>query len=255
MCLILVAFRSHPLYRLILAANRDEYFDRPSAHAGFWENAPGLLAGRDLRAGGAWLGMTTGGKIAALTNFRDPAANMSQAPSRGRVVSRYLLGGESAVDYIESLSQEAHEYNGFNLIAGEKDRMYWYSNRSEGIRELAPGIYGLSNSLLDTPWPKTVKGKKALAQVLSRQESPLPEALFQILLDRSVADDKDLPDTGVGLEWERILSPIFIQSPAYGTRSSTVIFIDMDNRAMFIEKTFDPDTGKARAARYDFQIE
>jgi len=255
MCLILLAFKADPAYKLIIAANRDEYHDRPTAPAGFWKESPHLLAGRDLRAGGTWIGITREGRIGAVTNYRDPASVKENAPSRGRLVSNFLMGREGPVEYLEKLAQGAERYNGFNLIIGEKGRIYWYSNRGDGMKELLPGIHGLSNHLLDTPWPKVVRGKDGLAGLISRGKDPFPEKLFNILRDRTVAHDDTLPDTGVGLDWERILSPIFILSPGYGTRSSTILFIDLQDHVPFIEKTFDSDPDHASELKYEFTIE
>lgn len=255
MCLIILAVKSHPSYKLILAANRDEYYDRPSAPAGLWKESPGLLAGRDLRAGGTWLGITTKGRITAITNYRDPASLKTHAPSRGMLVTDFLLGKESPVAYLERIDQKADKYNGFNLIVGDKDELCWYSNRGDGARSLGPGIYGVSNRLLDTPWPKVTRAKEAFQRLLSNEEKPDPEGIFHLLVDRSIADDKDLPDTGVEIEWERTLSPIFITSPVYGTRSSTIILIDTNDHVTFIERTFNSDMNHAPTARYEFRIE
>ena len=174
MCLLLLALHSHPDYKLVIAANRDEYYERPTATAAFWEDAPGLLAGRDLRAGGTWLGITTEGRIAAITNFRAPGSEKSRAPSRGNLVSDFLLGRDSPGDYLSGLEKQAHQYNGFNLIVGRTDELYWYSNRGGQSRSLSPGIYGVSNSLLDTPWPKVTQGKLAMKRLLTggKDQSP-----------------------------------------------------------------------------------
>jgi len=255
MCLILIAWKSHPAYRLIIAANRDEYYDRPTAPAAFWEDAPGLLAGRDLRAHGTWLGITVTGKTAALTNYRDPASNMPHVPTRGRLVPGYLSGRENPPDYLNRLAPEAGDYNGFNLIVGEKDDLYWYSNRGNRIQKLRPGIHGLSNHLLNTPWPKVTRGKEMFGGQLAAQKDADPETLFAILADRRVSDDGDLPDTGVGLKWERRLSPIFITSPEYGTRSSTLLFIDLKGHVTFIERDFHPRTGRSTTNKHEFRIE
>ena len=255
MCLLLMALNRHPAYPLILLANRDEYYERPSTSARFWEEAPSVLAGKDLRAGGTWLGITRKGCIAAVTNYRDPASIKEGAPSRGRLVSDFLLGQRGPEEYIKKLARVAGKYNGFNLIVGEKGQCYWYSNRGDGPKRLSAGVYGLSNHLLDTPWPKVVKSKDALVHLLSEQEEPSVEELFLILTDHTTAGDECLPDTGVGLEWERILSPIFIMSPNYGTRSSTVILIDADNRVTFVEKTFNADLNHPTTNRYVFRIE
>ena len=254
MCLIILAVKSHPSYKLVLAANRDEYYDRPSAPAAFWKDSPGLLAGKDLRAGGTWLGITTKGKIAAITNYRDPGSHKMHAPSRGMLVTDYLIGKESPLDYLERINEEAGKYNGFNLIAGDKDVLYWYSNRGAGLSGLRPGFYGVSNRLLDTPWPKVTLAKEAFQKLLSTENDPCAEPIFHILADRSPADDRELPDTGVGIEWERVLSPIFITSPVYGTRSSTILYIDLDDRVTFIERTFNSDPDQATTIKYEFQI-
>ena len=255
MCLILLGINSHPGYKLILAGNRDEFYDRPTAKAAFWDEAPYLLAGKDLLGGGTWFGITKSGRLAAISNYRDPKSVKKSAPSRGRLVSNFLLGNGSPASYLDGLTGEADRYNGFNLIVGLKDRIFWYSNRGNGIKELDPGIYGLSNHLLDTPWPKVIKGKSEFAGLISRPILAEPDEFFKMLTDRTVASDKDLPDTGVGLERERMLSPIFISSPDYGTRSSTLLFIDRDDWVTFIERTFDKDLSHPSTVRYEFRIE
>ncbi len=255
MCLLLLAVQKHPDYKLVLAANRDEYYDRPTAPATFWEEAPHLLAGKDLRAGGTWLGITKNGRIAAITNYRDPASIKTKAPSRGKLVSGFLLGQQSPEHFLEGLAPEKERYNGFNLIIGEGDQLYWFSNRGEGVHKLSPGIYGLSNRLLDTPWPKLTRSKEAMDHLISNEKNPSADALFQMLLDRTVAGDEQLPDTGVGIDWERILSPIFITSPTYGTRSSTIILIDRQDRVTFTEKTFNSDPKHPTSVEYEFQIQ
>ena len=237
MCLIFMAMDAHPDYRIVIAANRDEFYDRPSAPASFWPESPQLLAGRDLRAGGTWLGITRSGRLAALTNYRDPESKRAERPSRGKLVSDFLIGRENPVSYLERISANAGRYNGFSLLVGRNGNFYCYSNRSEGIRTLGPGIHGLSNHLLDTPWPKVEKGRQALSRLLSGN-TICPEDLFHFLLDRTAAPDELLPDTGVGLEMERMLSPVFISSPGYGTRSSTVILLDRTGRVTFAEKAF-----------------
>jgi uncharacterized protein with NRDE domain len=255
MCLLVFAFKAHPSYKLILAANRDEFYERPTAPAEFWDDAPNLLAGKDLKAGGTWLGITTCGKIAAITNYRDPASIKENAPSRGKIVSNYLLGSQNPDEYLESLFNKADHHNGFNLILGDHNDLYWYSNRSEGHRRLSAGIHGLSNHLIDTPWPKISSSKKALEDLLSNEENPSPEALFRVLADRTTPDDSRLPSTGVGIEWERILSPIFIVSSNYGTRSSTLLFIDRHDHVSFYERTFNPPDDQFSDSNHAFEIE
>ena len=255
MCLLLIALKTHPAYKLILLANRDEYYDRPTSPAAFWDGAPSVLAGKDLQGGGTWLGVTRRGRIAAVTNYRDPASVREGAPSRGTLVSNFLVGQESTGGYLERVNTEADRFNGFNLIIGDKDQLYWYSNRGDGVQSLELGIYGLSNHLLDTPWPKVVRGKNALTRLLSGQRAPSLEELFHILADRTIPDDASLPHTGVELEWERILSPIFIVSPTYGTRSSTVLLIDMQDRVTFVENTFNSDLDHPTSVEYKLKVE
>jgi uncharacterized protein with NRDE domain len=255
MCLILLAYEAHPDYRLILAANRDEFFSRPTAPAAFWEEAPHILAGRDLKAGGSWLGMTRSGRIAAITNYRAPRAERKDAPSRGGLVSGFLSSAMTVAEYLAFLKREGSRFNGFNLIFGDRSRICWFSNRDESPRLLEPGIHGLSNHLLDTPWPKVTMGKEAIKRLVSHGKPVLPETLFSILADRAIAPDDLLPDTGVGIELERFLSPLFISTPAYGTRSSTVILIDREERVTFIEQSFNGLPEKPKSSPWSFRID
>ena len=255
MCLILFAYHSHPAYKLILAGNRDEFYERPSAPAKFWEDAPQLLAGKDLRAEGTWFGITKGGRLAGITNYRDPKSLKKNAPSRGRLVSRFLLGSKSPRSYLDGVMKDARKYNGFNLIIGHKNELYWYSNRGKAVRKLNPGVYGLSNHLLDTTWPKVVNGKSALTGLISKTTIPGSDDFFRMLGDLTAPDNDSLPDTGVGLERERMLSPMFISSPDYGTRSSTLLFIDRKDRVTFIERTYHKNPTHASTVKYEFQIE
>ncbi len=175
------------------------------------------------------------------------------APSRGRLVTDFLVGREGPEGYLHALSRRAQEYNGFSILAGDPGGFWGYSNRRDEIRMLSPGIHGLSNHWLDTPWPKVEKGKKELDRILAGREV-FPEELFRLLSDRTQARDECLPDTGVGLDWERILSPIFIASPGYGTRSSTVILIDKSGMATFIERSFDQGTENHSTVTHEFMI-
>ena len=254
MCLILLAYDAHPDYRLILAANRDEFFDRPTAPARFWEDAQQILAGRDLKEGGTWLGMTRSGRIAAITNFRDPRSERKDAPSRGGLVSGFLRGSMPVEEYLAVLSREGAAYNGFNLIFGDMKRLCWFSNRSALPRFLEPGIHGLSNHLLDTPWPKVSQGRDAVERLVASGKNIAAETLFAILADRTIAPDNLLPDTGVGIELERLLSPGFISAPTYGTRSSTVILIDREERVTFIERGFNDLPEKPKSSEWSFRI-
>lgn len=239
MCLLFHCRGVHREFPFILLANRDEFYERPTQPAVFWSDAPGVLAGRDLRRGGTWLGVTRTGRWAALTNFREPSDAVFDR-SRGDIVRDYLRGEREPGDFAESVAAIAHELDGFNLLLGDRHRSLWLSNRAGGIRALEPGIHGLSNHLLETPWPKVSRGKRSLAAQLEGR--PAPDRLFEPLIDQSVQED-DLPDTGVGPEMERMLSSAFITSQRYGTRSSTLIMVDRRDRVYFEERTYDNQTG------------
>jgi uncharacterized protein with NRDE domain len=252
MCLILLAWQSHPDYPLVVAANRDEFFSRRTAEADFWDDAPNVLAGRDLEAGGTWLGVARSGRFAALTNYRDPSRNKTGAPSRGELVSRFLKGGTTPRTYLAELESVANRYNGFNLVFGDLDGLWCFSNCGEGEQALAPGVYGLSNHLLDTPWPKVARGKSALGAAL--QALPDEAPLFALLRDDRIAPDEALPRTGVSLEWERLLSAAFISSPGYGTRSATVLLRDRSGRMRFIEQGFRQDASPGERREFAFTV-
>jgi uncharacterized protein with NRDE domain len=249
MCLILLAWKMDDRFPLVLAANRDEFYERPSQPAAFWPEQPDLLAGRDLREGGCWLGITRDGRLSALTNFRDPASLKTGAPSRGHLVLDYLRERQKPEAYLDRIGP-AHGYNGFNLLLGDRDGLFCFSNRG-GRQQIEPGIHGLSNHLLDTSWPKVVRGKAALGAALAAKWTP--ETILAILADRMRPADESLPDTGVGLEWERILSPCFIESPVYGTRSSTVLTIDRAGKATFVERVFDGGAAP-RTSQFSFHL-
>ncbi|MCX8018406.1 MAG: NRDE family protein [Rhodocyclaceae bacterium] len=234
MCLILVAWRVHADFPLVVAANRDEFFSRRSAAADFWPEAPQVLAGRDLTAGGSWLGITTTGRFAALTNFRDPARHRPHAPSRGHLVADFLRTNLAIDAYLDGLSPSA--YNGFNLLLGDGARLMAFNNITLARHELAPGVYGLSNALLDTPWPKVGAGKTALMAALGAL--PDEDALWRLLTDDRIYPDEALPATGVLREWERLLSAAFIRGRDYGTRASTVLKVGADGTACFDEQTW-----------------
>lgn len=255
MCLILLALQKHPRYKLILAANRDEYYERPSEAPHFWKDAPHVLAGRDLVAEGTWLGITRTGRIAAVTNFRDPANVKAQAPSRGKLVRDYLLGDLAPSSYVDLILREKDRYNGFNLILGNRERITWYSNRSDQVVPLPPGVYGLSNRLLDTPWPKVVRAKASFEEILSTGKDLIVEFLFRLLKDQTAAPDNRLPHTGVPIEWERILSPIFITSPTYGTRSSSLLLMDKEDRVTFLDRTFNGSSEPVTTREFHFTLE
>lgn len=251
MCTLLLAYRAHPRFRLILAANRDEYYERPTAAAHFWDDAPQLFAGRDLVHGGTWLGVTSAGRIAALTNYRDPADLHKHGPSRGRLVSGFLQTADDPEQYVAQLRREGLPYGGYNLLLGDPERLFCYSNKTDTLIRIEPGIHGLSNHLLNTPWPKVQRGKAGLARLLAEEEFS-PEELFALLADQTHPPDELLPDTGVGLELERLLSPAFIKSERYGTRCSTLLLVDNDGRASFVERSFEGKTPKDAAVCFDW---
>ena len=255
MCLILFANEPNSRYRLVLAANRDEFYSRPTAPATFWQEAPDVLAGKDLRSGGSWMGVTRSGKVAAITNFRGPSKVWEDAPSRGELVSDFLMSGESPDVFIDKLRPRAQTYNGFNLLLGSEEGLWWYSNRyDEQPYMIDPGIHGLSNHLLDTSWPKVECGKRALKHLVVGEKEITPEQVFSILEDRSPAADAELPDTGVGLELERVLSAPFIRTQDYGTRSSTVVLVECTGDLTFVERSFDPPGESQKETRYEFRI-
>lgn len=253
MCLILLAWQAHPDFPLVVAANRDEFFARPTAPADFWTDRPGILAGRDLEGGGTWLGVSRNGRFAGLTNYRDPTRQRQGTPSRGKLVGDFLGGAMSAAEYQRELAQTGAAYNGYNLIFSDGEALHYQSNQGEGAGPLAPGVYGLSNHLLDTPWPKVALGKSRLAAALSRL--PDDAGLLQVLRDDAIAEDRELPRTGVSVEWERLLSAAFVKSPIYGTRSSTVVLMDRHRQIGFEEVSYDASGNETGRARLGFTLE
>ncbi len=249
MCLIAFAWRSHPRYRLVVAANRDEYFGRPAAQAGFWDDHPNVLAGRDLEAGGTWLGIALDGRFAALTNYRNPADKKTDAPSRGALVADFLTGRASAEQYVRLVEKRAADYNGFSLLVGDVGSMFFFSNRGERAARVAPGVHGLSNHLLDTPWPKVEKAKAGFAALL---EGPFEsQAALGLLNDTGRAAGSELPSTGVSLELEERLSAIRILAVGgYGTRCSTVLCLSEDGRIEFHERSYSEEGGVSGAVSY-----
>lgn len=239
MCLILFGIQTGREYDLVLAANRDEFYSRPTDPMHFWDAPPGLLAGKDLEQGGTWLGINRHGQFAALTNYRDPASLKSGAPSRGNIIPGFLCSTLPDREYIRELEQTAGEYNGYNLLFGSGKQLYWFCNVNTGFKRIEPGVHGLSNRFLDTPWPKVETGKTRLKDILDQSKGNLKDRLFDMLLDRDQPGDASLPETGIGLEWERILSPMFIESENYGTRSSTVLLIDKTGNVEVTERTYE----------------
>ncbi len=239
MCVLFIAYGQHVDHPLILIANRDEYYSRPAASARYWDDFPSIYGGRDLKGGGTWLGVTDSGRFAAVTNYRDPSAP-SGSRSRGDLVADFLKSGDSPKIYLEQIENEAGEYSGFNLIVGhigKSSELFYYSNRGGTPVELGPGFYALSNHLLDTPWPKVVKGKAAFTDLVVKGD-PKNSDFFNILADESLAADADLPSTGLSYEVEKAISAIFIKTPGYGTRCSTVLKFDNEFNWNFEERVF-----------------
>ena len=285
MCLISLAWQAHPDFSLVVAANRDEYHARPTAPSAWWIDAPDLLAGRDLRSRGAWMGVTRSGRFAALTNYRDAGEFKAGAPSRGALVADFLTGAETAEAYTAARQPTADRYNGFNLLTGNPDALWYSANRGATTQALAPGIHGLSNAVLNTPWPKVTSLKLALGAALEHYsarkpyaprvseaslsqlqgDSVLPQeaqpwrelfdALFDALGDSRQRADDTLPRTGVPLERERVLSSPMIISPAYGTRASTVMGISRSGWVVWEERSFAPEGHITNTVAQQFSIE
>ncbi|GHT95888.1 hypothetical protein AGMMS49545_19630 [Betaproteobacteria bacterium] len=235
MCLILFAWQMHADYPLVLAANRDEFYRRPTLPLAPWQDAPDIIGGRDLAAGGGWLACHADGRFAAVTNVRQGLPPQAGAKSRGQLITDYLKNTLQPYEFIENLEPES--YDGFNLLLGNRQELYYTSNRNEVHAEpLRPGIYGLSNHRLDTPWMKVTRAKQAFTAALNAL--PASEAFFQFLADRSLAPDASLPQTGIPLAAERMLSAIFIASPDYGTRASTLLLAHRDGHFRMQERRF-----------------
>ena len=251
MCLIFISLQEHPTYKLIVAGNRDEFYNRKTAAAGFWEDHPEILAGRDLQAGGTWMGISRSGNVGMLTNYRDPGNINPVAPSRGQLVSDFLQSSEPPYNYLSTLSNKGKGYNGFNLIVGSAEELWYYSNYKKGVEKLSHGFHGISNHLLDTPWPKLIRGKQKMEAALKRSDVS-PENLFEILYDDHLAPDTQLPNTGLSLERERALSSMFIKTENYGSRCSTVILVDRGNNVLFSERVYDTTTFDYRTETFTF---
>ena len=259
MCTILFSYKTHPSYKLILAANRDEFYARPAIPMGWWDDKEGVLAGRDAEMRGTWMGISKSGRFAALTNYRQMPITETFISSRGALVTEFISKEMTADSYETILRNDASKYDGYNLIYGNVENLRYFSNRGADNSELKPGIYGLSNHLLDTPWPKVVNGKIRMEQNVRDEEINI-DALFAMMMNRDLGEDSKLPDTGVGIELERMLSATFIApiapdsyrdgAPEYGTRCSTVLLVDNDNNVTFEERSFVPESHNA----YKFTI-
>jgi len=253
LCLIVLAWKARAGLPLVVAANRDEWRERPTQPAHWWPDHPGIFAGRDLQAGGTWMGVTRAGRFAAVTNFRDPADKRSTAKSRGGLVSEFLLGSEPARAYLSRLAPAASQYNGFNLIVGDGRELWYFGSREGEARAIAPGIHGLSNHLLDEPWPKVVRARLAMEDAL-KEGDPAPR-LFRALSDPQGAPDAALPRTGVGIDWERRLASPLITGADYGTRASTVVTVSDAGAVTFEERTLADDGTVTLNRREALQVE
>jgi uncharacterized protein with NRDE domain len=252
MCLLVFNYDQHPDYSLIFAGNRDEFYGRPTAAADYWEDAPHVLAGRDLKAGGTWMGVTRAGYWGVVTNIREPGAYRKDAQSRGALVADYLRDEPDPRGYLERVEADADRYNGFNLLLGTPSSLYYASNRESGVHPLSPGLHGLSNDRLNTPWPKVQRAKRGLQARMQKHEITV-DSLLALLDDRRPAPDDQLPDTGLGKERERMLSPLFIEGERYGTRASTVLLIGRNGTVTFAEQTFE-NGAPAELRRYSLEI-
>lgn len=239
MCLILLSFRAHRHFPLVVAANRDEHYNRPAAPAAFWDDHPEIYGGRDLEKGGTWMALHRNGRFAAITNFREGPPAAAAPRSRGELVSGFLTAETPAPSYFEVAAAAGGRYNPFSMIAGNTDALIFYSNRGKGITSIAPGVHGLSNHLLNTPWPKVTRG---IATVASTRDMDDPDAicalLFGLLADRTIAQDAQLPNTGIDHGRERELSPPFISGDLYGTRASTVLLVHATGDVFVHEKRY-----------------
>jgi uncharacterized protein with NRDE domain len=242
MCLAVIAWNTHPRWKLVVVANRDEYHGRPATAMRPWDQMPSVLAGRDIRAGGTWLGVRPDGRFALLTNYRDPTNLKPTAPSRGKLVENFLLEDSEAVPYLNGLSPTQSSYNGFNLLVSDSRCLAYASNRTEPFSQpIASGVYGLSNALLNTPWPKTQKTVNAIRQLLTLQANATPEDFIAVMRDTNPVSDDLLPSTGIGLDRERLLATPFIISPSYGTRCTTLILQDADRCIWVQEDSYNAD--------------
>jgi uncharacterized protein with NRDE domain len=254
MCLILIAQNIHPHYKLIVAANRDEFYNRPTNSAKHWENFPSLLAGKDLSAGGTWMGITKNGRFCAITNYRDLRNVKQSAPSRGDLVLSYLTTEIYPANFVEELQTKGNEYNGFNLLFGDVDAITYYSNQKNEAQVLTCGIYGLSNHFIDTAWFKNTRSREMFESIISKNTFT-QEELITILQDKIEAPEDQLPDTGVGKEWEKVLSPIFIHSEIYGTRCSTIITVSKENEVIFTEVSYNDLGNETERNSFEFIVE
>lgn len=254
MCLLVLAWLSHPRYRLVVAGNRDEFHDRPAAPLGWWTDVPGILAGRDQRAGGTWMGVSRSGRFGVVTNFRNVEAAAAEGlPSRGQLVPRYLGEREGPDRFLEALGESARRFSGFNLLVGGPTTLHYYSNAvADGPRELPPGIYGLSNHRLDEPWPKLTRTRARFAATLEADD-PSAADLLDLLADREPAGLAASAATGLPVDLERALSAPFVRHDRYGTRCSTLVRVEHGGRTVVHERRFDASGAHCGSSRFEFQ--
>jgi uncharacterized protein with NRDE domain len=264
-CLIVFAQHAHPAYRLLVAANRDEFFDRPTARAAFWPDAPEVLGGRDLDKGGTWLAVASRSRWTAVTNFREGVRPDPAAPSRGQLTRDFLLSEDSPGSYAMRVCAAGERFAGFNLLIGDAEAAYYVTNRSAVAQAIEPGVHGLSNHLLDSAWPKVQRSRDRVSHLLERMpgvrsksataEDMLLGGLFEMLADRTQWPDHELPSTGVSLEWERVLSANFVATEkGYGTRTSTVALLRSDGSLYFEERTFGPAGQEAGRQKFETAV-
>ena len=253
MCLIGIAFQQHSDYPLLLLANRDEFHSRPTQPTAFWPDHPTVVAGRDLQGGGTWMGFSTSGRFAAVTNFRDPSRHKQDAPTRGGLVVDWITGERPYLDFGTDLLQICGQFNGFNLLFGDARQLWYLTNITPSLEQLEPGIHAVSNHLLNSDWPKCQAARDALRQTLSMSDLRNSDVLFDCLTDRTIAGDERLPSTGVPLALERSLSAVFVQLPGYGTRSSTVAAMAHDGNGLVLERTWDEQGLEGPAVELPFQ--
>jgi uncharacterized protein with NRDE domain len=246
MCLLVLAWRSHPQHRLVVAANRDEFHARPAAPLAAWPDIAGVFGGRDLQAGGAWFAIGHGPRLGIVTIVREFGRQRRGARARGGLIPAYLSGTRPPGDFLQGLEADAPGYSGFNLLLADRDTLWYASNRADQFaRELPPGIYGLSNEFLDTPWPKLVRVRQRFEALLQSAESADPDALatslFEMLADRETAPPDTLPPGDLTPEWARKLSAPFVLDSAYGTRCSTVLTVSVRATLRITERRFDAE--------------
>jgi len=254
MCLIVFSYKNHSKYPFIFAGNRDEFYSRPTRTAHFWDTKPQILAGKDLKAGGTWLGISKTGEFAALTNYRDLNHPRNREKSRGELIPYILTTSEPEKQAVKNIISNGDQYDGFNMIAGNTDKLFYLSNIRESYEPIKPGVYGLSNAFLDTPWPKTEQSKKDFSNAILGN-NPDEEAIFRFLKNPKTYPSDQLPNTGLTPEMEKAISPVFIETDKYGTRCSTLLMIDNNGQVTFIERTFPVDEQNSETEkRFQFKI-